>query len=704
MVSSRKRSQEHAGTRPRIRVLQGGLLCLGVLFCLVAFLLLGSLPSRVQVKQGQISNRTIKADRTVEIIDQQSTNAARRQAANQVEVIYIFDPAASQLAEEKLANTFALAAAIGKVRSQKKPNDSEIKSLTAKIPIALSQRTLEHLESRSEERLEQLQKDTHTVLSRVLEEGVRSDRMAEARRAVRELADDMFRHRSSDEIQAIIEVASESLVPNKNPDFEATRGAQEAAMASIRPIPRVIPEGQVVVREGDPITAEHIRILEALGMTQRHVQYSKIGGYTLLVVMLMALTLGYLRQQRPEIYRDPKSLVLLALIVVFTAAVSRFLVALNHYLAPVAIASILTTVLLEARLAMMITGYMAIYVGVLTADLPAACLGLITGASGILSLARADHRSHLIQATAVVTLTSTTGALIFSLIAGKEWQGTLNDLAFGGLNGLISAALAIGVMPCLEYLFGITTHFRLLDISNPGEPLLQRLLKEAPGTYQHSIMVANLAEAAAQSIGANALKCKVGAYYHDIGKMKRPRFFVENQMGAENPHDRLAPTLSTMIIHSHVKDGIEMARQYKVPDVIIDFIAEHHGTSLVSYFYHQACNRTGEGVYAEDFRYPGPKPQTRETGIVMLCDGIEAAARTMSNPTPEKITELVNKIVKHCLEDGQLDECDLSLKDIQLIRESLIRSLQGIYHTRIEYPEPASLHKSKKVTNLRKKA
>jgi putative nucleotidyltransferase with HDIG domain len=284
-------------------------------------------------------------------------------------------------------------------------------------------------------------------------------------------------------------------------------------------------------------------------------------------------------------------------------------------------------------------------------------------------------------------------------------QTALVDMVFGGVNGLLSAWLAIGALPMFEHFSGITTHLRLLDISNPSEPLLQRLLKEAPGTYQHSIMVANLAESAAQEIGADALLCRVGAYYHDIGKMKRPRFFVENQMGAENPHDRLAPSLSTLIILSHVKDGVEIGRQAKLPDIMLDFIAEHHGTSLVSYFYHQACSRSQEPVFEDDFRYPGPKPQSKETAIVMLCDGLEAAARTLSHPTPEKIEELVLKMVKHQLDDGQLDECDLSLKDVDRIRHSLIRSLQNVYHTRIEYPEPATLSGSrKKVTHLRRKS
>jgi putative nucleotidyltransferase with HDIG domain len=419
---------------------------------------------------------------------------------------------------------------------------------------------------------------------------------------------------------------------------------------------------------------------------------------------LIALTIAYLLRERPDIATSPKDLLLISLIFVGTAGVCRFLSTLSPYVVPIATSSILITVLLEGRLAMLITTFMAIYVGVLIQSLPATCVGMIAGFAGILALSKADHRSHLIASTMVVGFVSTCGALTFSLISSKPWQAMLSDLSFGALSGIISAAIAVGVMPTLEYLFGITTHFRLLDISNPGEPLLQNLLKNAPGTYQHSIMVANLAESAAQSIGANALLCKVGAYYHDIGKMKRPRFFVENQMGGENPHDRLAPSLSTTIIHSHVKDGIEMARQHKLPDVVIDFIAEHHGTTLVKFFYHQARTRSSEPVYEDDFRYPGPKPQSRETAVVLLCDGIEAAARTMASPTAEKLAELVNKMVQDHLDDGQLDECDLSLKDISLIRESLIRSLHGIYHTRIEYPEPSSLRGTKKVTNLRKKA
>ena len=701
---SRRRTPGRFFNQARYRFLSDLAIFVFVLVSLLSLLSVGSLPSGMTLKQGQVSPRTFKADRTVEVINTAATEAARRQAANQIEPVYVFDPAANQLSEEKLVESFAIFQRLVELSQSKHPNGQALAAQKGRLPISISPHTLEVLSKCTPAQLKELRTNSRNLLWRVMEEGVRSDRMSEARRALRETADDMFRALSSDQSRVVVEIAGECLVPNKNPDFEATMGAQQAAKDQVRPITTMVPDGAVVVREGDPLTAEHIRILEALGANKANLNSTKVSGYTLLIFSLMGLTVAYLRRERPDIAASPKYLFLISLIFVGTAGVCRFLSSLSPYVVPIATSSILVTVLLEARLAMLITTFMAIFVGVLTQSLPATCVGMIAGFAGILALSKADHRSHLIASTVVVGLVSTSGALTFSLISSKPWQSMLSDLSFGALSGIISAAIAVGVMPTLEYIFGITTHFRLLDISNPGESLLQKLLKNAPGTYQHSIMVANLAESAAQAIGANALLCKVGAYYHDIGKMKRPRFFVENQMGGENPHDRLAPSLSTTIIHSHIKDGIEVARQNRLPELVVDFISEHHGTTLVKFFYHQARTRSSEPVYEDDFRYPGPKPQSREAAIVLLSDGIEAAARTMGSPTTEKLTELVGKMVQDHQEDGQLDECDLSLKDIRLIRESLIRSLQGIYHTRIEYPEPSSLRGAKKVTNLRKKA
>lgn len=267
------------------------------------------------------------------------------------------------------------------------------------------------------------------------------------------------------------------------------------------------------------------------------------------------------------------------------------------------------------------------------------------------------------------------------------WREMLIVLA----NGPLSAVLAVGSLPIFETVFGILTPIRLLELSNPEHPLLHRLLLEAPGTYHHSIMVGNLAEAAAMAIGADSLLARVGAYYHDIGKIRRPYLFTENQVfDMENPHDRMSPSLSSTAIISHVKDGVELAREHKVPEQIIDFIKEHHGTGLASYFYIKAA----EEAAAKDekppeewaFRYEGPRPGSKETAIVMLADSIEAATRSLSRPTPARIESVVRKIIQERLFDHQLDKSDLTLRELDTIAETFVQVLSGLFHTRIQYP------------------
>jgi hypothetical protein len=262
-----------------------------------------------------------------------------------------------------------------------------------------------------------------------------------------------------------------------------------------------------------------------------------------------------------------------------------------------------------------------------------------------------------------------------------------SSLILGSVNGILSSILTNGAVPYLESAFGITSSVRLLELSNPGNPLLRRLQIEAPGTYHHSLLVGNLAEAAADAVGGDSLLVRVAAYYHDIGKMKRPYFFIENQMG-DNPHDKIAPTLSTLILTSHVKDGVELAREHKLPQGIVEIIEQHHGDSLCSFFYHKAVEgNKNENITEDDFRYEGPKPQTKEAAIVMLADAVEAAVRSLQNRTPGRVEGLVRKIIKDKLMDGQLDESDLTLKDLDNIAGAFIRVLSGIFHNRIEYPD-----------------
>jgi len=274
----------------------------------------------------------------------------------------------------------------------------------------------------------------------------------------------------------------------------------------------------------------------------------------------------------------------------------------------------------------------------------------------------------------------------------------------GFVGGLLSGIVATGVLPLVEIVFGFTTDIKLLELSNMDQPLLKELMVQAPGTYHHSVVISNMVEATAKAVHANPLLAKVSAYYHDIGKMNKPLYFIENQSGGENKHEKLAPSMSSLILISHVKDAVELAREYKLGREIIDIIQQHHGTSLISYFYHKAQERqlskSGKvtEVKEEDFRYPGPKPQTKEAGLVMLADMVEAASRSLVDPTSARIQGMVQKIINKVFSDGQLDACELTLKDLHEIAKGFNKTLSGIFHHRIEYPETVP-GQAKKVRN-----
>lgn len=262
------------------------------------------------------------------------------------------------------------------------------------------------------------------------------------------------------------------------------------------------------------------------------------------------------------------------------------------------------------------------------------------------------------------------------------------DWTFSFLGGVTSGILATGFAPVVEMMFGYTTDIKLLELANLDRPILRKLMLEAPGTYHHSVVVGSLAEAAAAAVGANPLLAKASGYYHDIGKVKKPLYFIENQVGGDNKHDKLAPSMSSLILIAHVKDGVEIARNHKLGRAIIDIIQQHHGTSPITYFYEKAKQLKGEdAVNMEHFRHPGPKPQTKEAGLVLLADALEAASRALENPTPARIQGLVQKIINKLFLDGQLDECELTLRDLHEIARSFNKILTGIHHHRIEYPD-----------------
>ncbi len=371
---------------------------------------------------------------------------------------------------------------------------------------------------------------------------------------------------------------------------------------------------------------------------------------------------------------------------------------------------VLISVLFDSRLAILINIILAVLAGVIAGgEFRFIVVALLGGLTAVFSVSRVHQRSDLTKSGFYVALANTfTIVAIFLFLTGFRLDyEIIKDFSISLLsgigNGLFSAVMAIGLLPYLESGFGLTTAVSLLELANPNQPLLKQLLMKAPGTYHHSIIVANMAEAAAEVVGADPLLSRGGAYYHDIGKTKRPYFFIENQLGNENPHNKISASLSTLIITNHVKDGLEMAQQEKLPGIILDIIRQHHGTSLISYFYHQAVEKEkNEDVIEDNFRYEGPKPQTKEAAIIMLADSVEAAVRAMSKPVAGRVEGLTRKIIKDKLNDGQLDESDLTLKDLDKIADALTKVLSGIFHSRIEYPEKelkAEIERRKQLKN-----
>lgn len=427
-------------------------------------------------------------------------------------------------------------------------------------------------------------------------------------------------------------------------------------------------------------------------------------GICLLVGFLLGSLYLYILTLQPVAVRKPKSLFLLASVILLSVAVTRYFLFLSHsvhqalpnvpvsaleYMVPVALGGLLLAVLFNSRLAF--AGALAI--SILTSLLASAELrfflhSFVGSLTAIFALVGQKSRATLLRAGALVGLANLYSIVAWSFLSGAT--GSLGfDLLCGLINGLFVAILALGLLPLFEYLFQVATDFRLIELCNMNHPLLKQMILKAPGTYHHSMLVGTLAEAAGEAIGANTLLCRVGAYYHDIGKMTKPSYFVENRTDSKDLHGKLRPSLSSLVIVSHVKAGVELGRAYGLPPTVVEMIPQHHGTRLVTFFYDKAKKTQDPDlgdVQEEEFRYPGPKPQTKEAAILMLADAVEAASRTLTERTQGRFQGLVGNIVNTIFTDGQLNECELTLRELRLIEESFVRVLLGIYHHRIDYP------------------
>lgn len=483
-------------------------------------------------------------------------------------------------------------------------------------------------------------------------------------------------------------VSNYILEPNRTIDDAATKLKKEKAYNDPANIV-TIEKGQRILSVGDIVTKDKLKVLEDLNLleTKSRFDYSLAGAILIILVMLSFLLVLYMNYFCKKVLYNRNDLILLSILILITLLFARWIKEYTTLMIPIFLAAILVSILLDVKLALIVNLVLTVAISIMTnGEIKFLFMALISGTFSIFLVSKANQRNKLTIAGAIIGFINVLVIVPMNLIYKTGWNIILKEGAIVLINGFLSTVFTIGLLPTLESTFNIITPMRLLELGNPNQPLLKRLLTEAPGTYHHSLMVGNLAEAGAEAIGGNALLARVGAYFHDIGKLKRPSFFTENQM-AENPHDKMTPNLSALVITSHVTDGVELAKKHKIPLAITDIILQHHGTTLVAYFYHKAKNaEKGEEVNESKFRYDGKKPRSKEAAVVMLADSVEAAVRSMPDKTEGKIEGLIRKIVKDKLDDGQFDHCELTLKDLDSIAKSFMKVFSGYFHNREEYP------------------
>ena len=470
-------------------------------------------------------------------------------------------------------------------------------------------------------------------------------------------------------------------------DEEITEQNREKARDAVEA--KTCVKGQVIVRKGEIVTLAQYTMISSLGLlADNSFDIQTLLGIALLVIALELSLVAYLYRFRKELLASPKQMMLLSLIQVLTVWLCFVFRYVNVYFMPVSLALLLVAMLLDAQLAMFVNLLIALLASMMTTGSGMIAIVLMACASApfiVMLFNRSMLRTTSLLAGVIIGLDNFLVALGVGLFNSVEIRTVLNNALWAAGGGAVGAVICIGVQPVLEWLFNLATASKLIELSNPNQPLLRRLLLEASGTYHHSIIVANLSEAACTAIGANGLLARVGAYYHDIGKLKRPMYFKENQMG-DNPHDRTDPRVSTAILTAHPRDGAAMAQKARIPEPVIDIIRQHHGDCPVMFFYDKALKLYGDQVDISAFRYEGPRPQTREAAVVMMADSIEAATRALPNPDPEKIDALIRKIVRGKLNDGQLDCSNLTFNDLEKICSAFSTVLTGVFHERIEYP------------------
>ncbi|MBI2353530.1 MAG: HDIG domain-containing protein [Deltaproteobacteria bacterium] len=512
-----------------------------------------------------------------------------------------------------------------------------------------------------------------------------------------------------DDTDSISALIARILLPNLFFNREASEARAKTAMEAVRPVLFKIQKGEMIVRVGERISPEQSQKLRTIfqGNSGGNRLFSAAGIFGLILVLFYfpyRFACKNIRKFNPS----NKDILIISLLITSSFLLFKTALLISHnigpvfpnvdannffYIFPFAAGAMIVRVFINSEVALVCCAILAPLLGIMfDSSMSVVIYALLGGIVGAHGMRQCTDRGTIYTAGLKVSVVSLAMAIAFQTFNNNLFSmQTVYVACFALVSGVLSAGIVSGLIPVIEVLFHYTTDIKLLELANLNSPLLRDLLVRAPGTYHHSVVVGNLVEAAAESINANPLLARVAAYHHDIGKISKPLYFIENQAGEENRHDKLTPSMSALILISHIKEGAELAREKHLGQPIIDIIRQHHGTGLIKFFYDRAKTQaavSGQSVEEKDFRYPGPKPQTREAGIVMLADCVEAASRSLVNPTSDRIQGMVQKIINNIFIDGQLDECELTLKNLHEIAKSFNRILNGIFHHRVDYSEP----------------
>ena len=666
--------------------------------------ILGSdlIPTRVDVQAGDIATADITAPRTIDMISDSETEAARQAARDAVEPKYDYTVTqAAALATQQDQALDSRTAAVDAAFSSNLTDAARTALLSNAIPD-LSDAARSTLLGLDGSAWTDVKTEAVQVLDMLLRSELRDTDVATTREHLSSL---MGGGLTEAEQTLAAEIISPLVIANSTYSQTLTTQAQDQAAAAVQPVHEQIAQGEILVRKGERVTPLAIEEIHALGLDQASPDLIRLVGWIALALLLVAPLLAWFWRFRPNLWHRNNVLLLVG-VVLLTGTLALQLTAgrsILPYFLPTAAAGMLVAILLDAWAATILMAVLGLLAGAVNGgSLELTTYVFLGGFAGILTIRRGDRLHVFVQAGIAVAVTNAFVVTTFTLLGEHDLTGLLQLWAASIVSAGGAAVATVGTFAVLGNLFGILTVFHLQELANPSQPLLRRLLVETPGTYHHSLMVGNLAERAAEAIGADPLLARVAAYYHDVGKLANPLAFIENQSGGENIHDSLAPDVSAAILKQHVPDGIDLAYRYRLPKTLIAFIPQHHGTARIGYFYakarEQAAARYGglttpSGVEAADavddrmYRHIGPKPQTREAAILMLADSVEASVRSLTSRDEPAIRAMVDRIIEERIADGQFEECDLTLRDIDRIRQAFVSQLLGMYHQRIAYPQ-----------------